>query len=475
MNTQVIKLKNITARVFDQFILKNTSWELRKNENWLIIGPNGSGKSSFIRVLSGDIPVVRGSVNYAIDPKSDIAVVSFENLRALLKKEEIKEDSRFFSGDDSKTTVTDILGSKNSNDQFIKLFNLEALLNKSILDLSTGERRKVLITKALLKKPKLLILDEPFEGLDLKSKKSLKTTIESVINKKVQVILVTHRFDEVPDNIKNVLPIKNLQIKEPFLKKDLNTKYFENLYKKKLNFNTLNEAQPKKIKTLVKMDRINIRYDDKCIFENLSWEMKSDENWRISGPNGSGKSTLLSLISADNLLAYSNNIYLFGQKRGSGETIFDIKKKIGIVTPNLQLKYTKKISVLDVVLSGFFDSIGLYQKATQEQIQYSTKILKNTEIDSSKRFDHLSYGEQRVILILRAIIKTPEILILDEPCQGLDPFNQKRILDICDQIAINTNTRILFVSHNRCDNLRCINRELILNYNGEYLIKRSGV
>lgn len=471
MKPSVIKLKNITVRVYDQFILKNTSWELKRGENWLIIGPNGSGKSSFVRVLSGELPVVRGDVSYSIDPKSDIAVVSFEKLKNLLKKEDIIEESRYFSGDGSITKVSDILGKKNViNNQFIKLFNIEDLLHKSILKLSTGERRKILIAKALLSNPKLLILDEPFEGLDFKSKISLKRTIENVIKKKIQVILVTHRFDEAPDILKNVLPIKDLKVKEPIFTKNLNSKYLDKIYNNKFSFNVIKETQSTISKTLVKLVNINIDYDNKCIFNNLSWEMKSDENWKISGPNGSGKSTLLSLISADNLLAYSNEIYLFGRKRGSGESIFDIKQRIGIVTPNLQLKYTKSISVLDVVLSGFFDSIGLYQNPTPKQIQYAKEVLSDTGFSIKRRFDHLSYGEQRVVLILRALIKSPDILILDEPCQGLDPYNQKRVLEICDRVGINTKTRIIFVSHNRCDTLKCINRELILNYNGEYSI-----
>ncbi|MCP3926830.1 MAG: ATP-binding cassette domain-containing protein [Desulfobacterales bacterium] len=469
MENYLIKLNKITARLYDKFILKDSTWNLKKNESWVILGPNGSGKSSFVRTLTGKVPVVKGSIEYSLNPKSDIAIVSFEDLKILLQKEDFLEECRNYSNSNSQTTALSLLqineDTTNLN-KYINVFQLNNLLNKNILELSTGERRKFLIVKALLKSPDVLILDEPFEGLDKNSKASLKEIIDNLIDRNIQIMLVTHRFDEIPDKIENILYIDSLKIKDNGNKKDILNRYFnKKIFHKKTVKKNISYGSSLKLRSLVEMRNINIKYGDHVVLANLTWTMKSDENWKISGPNGSGKSTLLKLISADNLQAYSNEIYLFGRKRGTGESIFDIKKRIGLVTPELQLQYRKKITVLNVVISGFFDSIGLYQQPSEIQINRAVDVLKTTGLDIKKRFDHLSYGEQRVVLISRAIVKSPEILILDEPCQGLDPDNRNIVLNLCDQIAFNTDTRILFVSHNEDDNLKCISNELKLNSN----------
>ena len=171
---------------------------------------------------------------------------------------------------------------------------------------------------------------------------------------------------------------------------------------------------------------------------------------------------MLSLITADNPQGYGKDFYLFGKKRGSGETIWDIKKRIGIITSSLQLSYKQPLNALQVVISGFFDSIGLYQKSTPEQVQTAREWLNILEIkDIHKRyFNELSYGEQRMVLLARAMVKHPLLLILDEPCQGLDSSNRQLILNLVDFIALNSNTRVLYVSHSHDEDLQCVNRKL---------------
>jgi molybdate transport system ATP-binding protein len=225
------------------------------------------------------------------------------------------------------------------------------------------------------------------------------------------------------------------------------------------------------------MQNVRVSYEDKVILNNFDWTVRQGENWKILGPNGSGKSTLLSLISGDHLQAYANQIRVFGSPRGEGESIWELKQKIGTVTAELQIGYRQPISAFKVVLSGFFDSIGLYRPASVEQKAIAGKWLQtlNLEYLAENDFLKLSYGQQRMILIARAMVKSPSLLILDEPCQGLDPHNRNQILKVIDIIGSGTPTQILFVTHSSEDHLNCLDYELrfLKKEDGTYEVQKN--
>jgi molybdate transport system ATP-binding protein len=200
---------------------------------------------------------------------------------------------------------------------------------------------------------------------------------------------------------------------------------------------------------LVSMKNVTIKYEDTTVLDNVSWTMRTGENWVILGPNGCGKTTLLNLITGDNLQAYANEIYLFGKRRGSGESIWDIKRRTGMISSELQIRYRKPITAFEVVLSGFFDSVGLYRDYTPEQKETAEQWVEVLGIaDKSDRvFNQLSYGEQRMQLLARSMVKIPQILILDEPCQGLDRTNRQRILDAIEVVGHHSKTNIIYVTH----------------------------
>ena len=225
------------------------------------------------------------------------------------------------------------------------------------------------------------------------------------------------------------------------------------------------------------MKNVNVGWDEKLVLKNFNWTLYPGEHWLIRGPNGSGKTTFLELITGDNRQVFSNDIKIFGSRRGTGETIWDIKHKLGIVSYRLHVEYRmlKNVSLKEVIISGFHDSIGLYEKISDVELASAKKWLKlgGFEGRENELFSSLSYGEQRAILILRAVVKSPEILILDEPCHGLDDSFREKILCLLELIAKSGTTTLLHVTHEFSEVLPCEKHILEFTPNEEPMYKIS--
>ena len=212
------------------------------------------------------------------------------------------------------------------------------------------------------------------------------------------------------------------------------------------------------------MTNIHVAYGEQVVLDGLNWRVRRGEHWAVVGPNGSGKSTLMSLITGDNLQVYANEVRLFGKRRGEGESIWEIRRRIGVVSPELQLRYRKPVCVREVVLSGFFDSIGLYRRPDREQEAIADRWLEILGMaeKAGRLFTHLSYGEKRLALIARAMVKSPELLILDEPCQGLDRANREMVLALMERIGEQTTTGLIYITHHEEEMIPCIDHILKL-------------
>ena len=468
-NQTIAKLENITLRVRETLLLPNTSWQIDQGQHWAILGPNGAGKTSLVKALTGDVPVVKGTIRAFDDPSNPrrVEYVSFEQHQRLIAREDQRDEFRYFSGDLNRiTTVREILferdrqpaGMAADSADAIAGLKIQHLLDRGLRALSTGEMRKIQIARALQKLPEIMILDEPFDGLDESSRHDLGQIIDGLMDDTRTVILVTHRQREILPKISHVLAVKDGKVLFQGRRSDMLTpSRMERLYSSDFaaSFAIPNGAdRPTPAAgslsdTLVCLKNVTVRYDATIALDNVSWTMKHAENWAILGPNGSGKTTLLNLITADNPQAYANQIYLFGKRRGSGESIWDIKQRIGMVSSEFQIRYRKPITAFEVVLSGYFDSVGLYCHASAVQKQNAEQWMAVLGIahKSDKIYNQLSYGEQRMVLLARSMVKMPLILILDEPCQGLDRTNRHKILDAIDIIGRHGGTHIIYVTH----------------------------
>ncbi len=509
-------------------IMPSLSWTMKEGEVWLVIGPNGSGKADFLNALEGNtaarfIPNNEGL--YANIFSDSTEQVSLERAARLIQEERENDESDYLEGgvDHGRTgrifiaqalkpelkkgaSLKDLPADiKNlENDPAIKLCGIEKILDRGLKYMSTGEIRRTLLARALLSGKKLLILSDPFAGLDVQSRAILLDFFDSIAKRQNRagatsgvadgteasasatfphIILGLERWHEVPAAVTHILEFTDKQISfcgprtdyEKLLsERAANSKAgeekekqdfkegFEELHRELAtdeNSNSDRLNHPDTDDFLVEMHDVNVGWDGHQVLRNLSWSLKRGQHWLVRGPNGSGKTTFLELITGDNMQVFSNDVRIFGKRRGSGETIWDIKKRLGIVSYRLHVEYRMlgSTSLLAVIISGFRDSIGLYEQPTDTEIATAKKwlALGGFEGRESENFGNLSYGEQRAILILRSAVKSPEILILDEPCHGLDEHYRSKILHLMELIGKGGTTTMLHVTHDPSEVLPC--------------------
>jgi molybdate transport system ATP-binding protein len=320
--------------------------------------------------------------------------------------------------------------------------------NRNLRTFSSGERKKEFLKYCLKQNPDYIILDNPMDHLDQASRLELATAIKTISNS-VRIIQLVNRTADLLPFILNKAQIEN----DSFELKDINTieqnLLENNEYKIPIHKEVFEDG------ILIKMNAVSVSYDERPIIDSLSWTIKQGEFWQLIGPNGSGKSTILSLISGDNTKGYGQDIELFGRKKGSGESIWEIKKKIGSFSTSMTDLLSRNTTLEEMILSGFFDSIGLYRQPTTLQRKIVAQWLDLIEMTplKNKIFNRLSIGQQRVALITRAVLKHPPLLILDEPIEGLDDHNVSLVIQLINTIKRETNITILFVSHRIEENL----------------------
>lgn len=487
---RIIKISHGETRMQAWRLAEPVDFELCNGEHIAIVGPNGGGKTMLVDMITGRHPLIGNGIEYDFRPSKkplaadNIKYIAFKDsygtndgtyyLQQRWNQHDIDENTPTTGKlleDAFHETGEDTPERRTLQNRLYSLFNIGHALDKYIISLSSGELRKIQLIKTLFAAPRVLIMDNPFIGLDVETRRQLHGLLSDIAKEQtLQIIIILSKNGEIPSFITHVIEVKDMKAgqKMPvneFIASDENNRH------NKVTFPThpfLTELPCNKAcedcDKVVEMNGVNIRYGNRNILDHFNWNVRKGEHWAVSGPNGAGKSTLLSLVCADNPQAYACDITLFGRKRGTGESIWDIKRRIGYVSPEMHRAYHSDIAAVKVVASGLKDTVGLYAQPNvkeNETCRLWMDIFGIKEL-ADKTFLKLSSGEQRLVLLARAFVKDPELLILDEPFHGLDDANRLMVTEIIETFCRRPGKTLIMVSHYKEELPPCIDHTLTL-------------
>jgi molybdate transport system ATP-binding protein len=478
MPIPLLTIDHITVRYLNDTIFTHLSFSAYRGRHYALVGESGSGKSALLQTIAGRFNITVGEIHYHFfDDYLRSAAISnsqftYHKLIALVESKHhfknLSNTSDFYyqqrynsSDSEDAATVEEYLGSVTSTrkdskwslENVIALLKLDDLRNEQLIKLSNGETKRLMLAAALLKNPVLLLLDNPLTGLDVKTRGEFDLIIDEITVSGITVIMATSPY-EIPAAITDVLVLKNGAITQHIPRQEFDPGLFVREDDEKIDNQELKALlNPDKVQTIyhqiVKMNKVHVKYDGKIILDKVDWEILPGERWALLGPNGAGKSTLLSLINGDNPQAYANDIILFDKKRGTGESIWDIKSKIGFMSPELHQYFPMDNSCLQVIESGYYDTLGLFRPSVKTKADTALRWMKALEIEKYARvlLKNIPASAQRLCLLARALIKKPDLLIFDEPCQGLDAHQQHRFKTLIDTICRESNVTLIYVTH----------------------------
>ena len=467
-----VHINNLNVSYGLKAVLRDFSWTINHNEHYVLAGKSGSGKTTLAKAIAGLTPSsgkleIEYDVNSALLAKTNYISnwYQFTNLEG---------DRNFYyqqrynkhQGNDTLTVKAELLhfaqkeGLNYSDiESRINSFGYNSLLDSQLIELSSGEHKKLQLIKGLWLKPQFLIVDEPYTGLDKQSRIILNQWFDDLAAEGVQLLLITND-KKLPKAINHYAQIVDQQIDIVESLEDI--KHDELRIEKDLP-EFLKQIPETHFETVANFKDIRIRYDEKEVLKNVSWEVKKGEKWLLQGPNGSGKSTLLSLINGDHPQSYGLDIELFGNKRGSGESIWDIKQKIGMISPEMHWYFDQNATVWHTLASGFYDSIGwfidvkFHEKKQIEELMHFFDLTEHKD----QLLHTLPLGKQRLAMLARSIIKNPPLLVLDEPCQGLDTNQAKYFNDVVDELCQHGKT-LIYVGHYESQLPKCLENRIVL-------------
>ncbi|HWX21044.1 MAG TPA: ATP-binding cassette domain-containing protein [Candidatus Binatia bacterium] len=552
-----LSLLNATFRLGDELVFEKTSWVFQRHEQWAILGPNGSGKSLFADALRGRLPLVQGELRYHFRPptrlsaEESIGHVSFEDRKSEVHETVVQSRWNSLEGEHgllardflSYERVMD-LNPFEVTDQHTKarpqfelrrrravgLLRIEPLLARRLLSLSNGETQRVQLARALCHPLRLLILDEPFAGLDANNCQHFRGVLARLMKTPLRVLLITARIEDIPRGVTHLLRLDKCRVAaagprgETLARADnilsgLNERTVNRIRiaafpsprpsplgrggtaggrlripvapnsrtpsqrsslspRERAGVRGNNTAEreirhtPDRIHKdsaepgLIELRNVTVRYGAAIILRDLNWTVRAGESWALLGPNGSGKTTLLSLLLGDNPQAYSNHVRVFGQQRGSGDSVWELKKRIGWVSPELHLHFNEAATCFEVVASGFHETIGLFEPPTARQRAAVRQWLAKFGLRkfAATPLFALSAGLQRLVLLARALVKRPQLLLLDEPCQNLDAAHRARFVEMVDALIRRGAVTAIYVTHREDEIPPAITRVLRLPF-----------
>jgi molybdate transport system ATP-binding protein len=499
---EYLAFENVSLQLGEKTVFRKTNWIWRSGEQWAVLGPDNSGKSLLIDAILGQTPVLKGEVrgpfakNGTADSMSSpvVAHISPQTQRNVAARESSFYQLRWHSGgEQGSRTVRDFLSTASVQDQnpfevgahrgnvrrfqafrrqLVAWLGVDRLWRRKLVHLSNGEMRRTLLIHEMLKFPGLTILEDAYAGLDAPARRMLARVITRLMRQRWPFLISTNRVEEIPAATSHLLLTDGYRVVAQGTKQAMLRIWRERFWAKPPILRqkaALVRTLPGRSGTplgraLVELRNVKVTGAKRMILRGVSWTLREGERWAILGPNGAGKTTLLNLIQGDHPQAYSQQIRLFGRQTDSTQALWRARRKIGWMSPELHQHYPPKWAVEDVVCSGFYNSIGLHQICSQGRRAMARKWLRAVDLqqEAGTAFGELSFGQQRLVLLARAAVKGPSLLILDEPCQGLDAQQRRKMLHVADRAIAETGASLIFVTHHHNEWPQCISHVLRL-------------
>ncbi|MEA3427385.1 MAG: ATP-binding cassette domain-containing protein [Bacteroidota bacterium] len=471
----LLQVNGLTVQLSGRPVLQELSFTIQPGEKLAVIGASGSGKTTLIKALAGQC-FSSGTIRFQNGTTPRIAVIAQQHqFRNLSNLSSFYYQQRFNSNDsEDAQTVMEALEETgavaSAIAETLTLLGIGQISDTRLIQLSNGEHKRFQLAKALLQNAEWLLLDNPYTGLDITARQMLNTILDDLSQRGIQYLLVTSPSD-VPASVTQVTELSGGKLGVMLSRQDhvLARPVIKPSFLPGDTFIASCKTIPPAytypdFSVAIRMVNTSVVYHGRTILDTINWEVKKGECWSVSGHNGSGKSTLLSLVNGDNPQAFANEIYLFDKRKGSGESIWDIKQRIGYVSPELHHYFDATATAFEVVASGLFDTIGLFRQLSQQQRSITNQWLALLDITAlgQKSFRQLSNGQQRLVLLARALVKNPPLLILDEPCQGLDSDLSARFIALVDMICVEMQKTLIYVSHYKEEIPSCVTRSLEL-------------
>ena len=488
--TILVSFKDVEPRIYGLDFPDAINWTIRRGEQWCVAGPNGSGKTLLADLLCGKYAVRSGKLDYAFwteeyrnqvqksYPTAMVRKVSFESAYHLTDYKNMYFQQRFSSTENEFSPKVQELVSTVPNAEYMswlcRKLDIEQLFHKHLIMLSSGELRRLLIVLTLADRPELVVFDNPFIGLDVEMRRQMDDFFKEVSSFQ-QMIFLVPSIEEMPKAANRVLKSDRLTYEDVGSPESFSQNYKEwlepNEQPSVLKFPAPLEDVSRPCEYVLNMRDVTVAYqngrEEKELFSHLNWKIRRGEKWALLGKNGAGKSTLLSLLAADNPRAYSLNISIYDKKRGTGESIWDVKKPIGYISSEMHLYFQENQDCLKVVSSGLFDTVGLFRECDERQKAHAKAWMEVLGIGHLSGLPYLkiSGGEQRLVLLARTLVKNPDLLILDEPLHGLDMRNKKLCRSVIEKYCGQVGKTLIYVTHRSAEIPSCVDRVFELKAN----------
>lgn len=486
----LLKVSRLISRISAETVLRVDDLVINAGEHWLIYGQNGAGKSLLSAFLLGDLPLGRHRLWQRPGLPGRIASVSFDVQRQLAQAEQRHDISEYSeSAHDEGTRVADLLSLRDSQscdvESLLQTLGVEELLDRGIRYLSSGQFRRVMLARALCQNPLLLILDSPLDSIDAVSAVAIRSTLTEWMGPGKSIIEFSRSLDESLPGYTHMALMSECALVSAGPVTDLDhvnafNKGSAAVLPEPVALPQFAQSDSSYPDEWIRMRNVNASYGSRAVIKNLNWLVRLGDQVLIEGPNGCGKSTLLSLLTGENNFGYvqgsqqgqsqggpqgnesGQGVWLFGQPWGKGQSVWDIKKHFGVVSNHLHLSFGDAWSVLDVVCSGFEDSVGYYgiPRASQQRRARAWLAAVHLLDKSDNAFGRLSFGQQKLALLARSMVKSPPLLILDEPLVGLDDYHRRLFLSLLSRVVSQAQTQLLYVSHTIGERPDFLNRRL---------------